>query len=183
VPLERTASSSTSYVGEISGTAHDAGHVLVWAPRRPEDPHPSADVLAALARTLVPRQAPFLFVDFDDAADRKANAQAIRAALGDRRLALVVVLGNLTGDALKLTTPYGDLIPALDSYASEAGARSIVTRSTAPITALDGIAPFADVRTVLVESAGGTGDLRPDAAAFLGYLAGRLALRAEELPK
>jgi hypothetical protein len=93
------------------------------------------------------------------------------------------VLGNLTGNALKFTTPYGDLIPAIDRYATQAGARSIVTQSTAPLTALDGIAPYVDLRSVLVDSAGGTGDLRPDAAAFVGYLAGRLSLGAEELPK
>jgi peptide/nickel transport system permease protein len=183
VPLERRASSASSFVGEVAGAAHDAGHILVWAPRRAGDPHPSADVLAALARTLAPRQTPFIFVDFDDSVDPKANAQLIRATFGDRRISLVIVLGNLTGDALKFTTPYGDLIPAIDRYATQAGARSVVTQSTAALTALDGIAPFVDLRSVLVESAGGSGDLRADAAAFVGYLAGRLALGAEELPK
>ena len=183
IPLERKASSATSFVGEVAGAAHDAGHVLVWAPRRSGDPHPSADVLAALSRVLTPRGVPFIFVDFDDSVDPKGSAQLIRASLGDRRISLVIVLGNLSGDALKLTTPYGDLIPAFDLYAAAAGARAVVTQSTAAITALDGIAPFADLRSVLVETAGGSGDLRPDAAAFVGYLAGRLALGAEELPK
>ncbi len=183
VPLERQASSTISYIGEIPGVAHDAGHILVWAPRRPGDPHPSAGALAAVARSLAPRRAPFVFVDFDGSADQKAAEQTIREALGDRRISLVIVLGNLTGDALKFTTPYGDLIPAMDRYATEAGARSAVTQSTAPLTALDGIAPFVGIKSVLLESAGGTGDLRPDAAAFVGYLAGRLALGAEELPK
>jgi peptide/nickel transport system permease protein len=183
VPLERRSSSSISFVGEIAGAAHDAAHILVWAPRRAGDPHPSTDVLAALARTLVPRASPFILVDFDGSVDPKVNAQLIRAAFGDRRISLVIVLGNLTGNALKFTTPYGDLIPAIDRYATQAGARSIVTQSTAPLTALDGIAPYVDLRSVLVDSAGGTGDLRPDAAAFVGYLAGRLSLGAEELPK
>jgi hypothetical protein len=182
VPLEKFASSTTSYVGEVPGVAHDTGHILVWA-RRSDDSHPSADVLAALARTLVLRRAPFIFVDFDSSGDPRASEQSIRSALGDRRISLVVVLGNLSGDALKFTTPYGDLIPALDLYATQAGARSVVTQATAALTALDGIAPYVDIRSVLVESAGGSGDLRPDAAAFVGYVAGRLALGAEELPK
>ena len=183
VPLARTASSATSYLGEVPGAAHDAGHIVVWAARRPGDPHPSSDVLAALGRSLGASRLPFIFVDFDDSVDPRASAQLIRAAFGDRRIAFVIVLGNLTGDALKFATPYGDLIPALDLYASEAGARSVVTQSTAALTALDGIAPYVDIRSVLVDSAGGAGDLRPDAAAFVGYFAGRLALGAEEIPK
>ncbi len=183
VPLERRVGSATSFVGEVADVPHDAGYVLVWCIRHADDPHPSADVLAALAKMLAPRRVPFIFVDFDDSVDPTANTATIRAALAGQRIALVVVLRDLTGDALKLTTPYGDLIPAFDLYAAQAGARSVVTRSTAALTALDGIAPFADVRSVLVESAGGTGDLRPDAAALVGYLAGRLALGAEELPK
>ena len=183
VPLERRVGSATSFVGEVAGAPHDAGHILVWSIRHAGDPHPSADVLAALGRALAPRRVPFIFVDFDDSIDPTADTATIRAALAGRRIALVVVLRNLTGDALKFTTPYGDLIPAIDLYAAQAGARAVVTRSTAPLTALDGIAPFADVRSVLADSAGGTGDLRPDAAALVGYLAGRLALGAEELPK
>jgi len=183
VPLARTASSATSYLGEVPGAAHDAGHIVVWAARRPGDPHPSSDVLAALGRSLGASRLPFIFVDFDDSVDPRASAQLIRAAFGDRRIAFVIVLGNLTGDALKFATPYGDLIPALDLYASEAGARSVVTQSTAALTALDGIAQYVDIRSVLIDSAGGSGDLRPDAAAFVGYLAGRLSLGAEELPK
>jgi ABC-type dipeptide/oligopeptide/nickel transport system permease subunit len=183
VPLERKASTASSYVGEVAGAAHDAGHVLVWAVRRPGDPNASADVLAALGRTLALRASPFIFVDFDDSVDPKANAQLIKTAFGDRRISLVIVLGNLTGDALKLTTANGELIPAFDLYAAQSGARAVMTQSTAAPTALDGIAPFVALRTVVVDSAGGTGDLRPDAAAFVGYLAGRLALDAEELPK
>ncbi len=183
VPLERRAGSAVSYVGEVAGARHDAGHILVWAPRRVDDPHPSADVIAAVARSVAPGQLPFIFVDFDDSIDAKTSAQLIRTSFGDRRISLVIVLGSLTGDALKFTTPYGDLIPAMDLYAAQAGARSAVTHSTAAITALDGIAPFVDLRTVLVESAGGSGDLRGDAAAFLGYVAGRLSLGAEELPR
>jgi len=182
VPLERKTSSATSYIGEVDGVAHQAGHVLIWAPR-----HAGAvagtDVLSALAGTLAARHAPFIFVDFDESGDPRADTQVIRTALGDRRISLVIVLGNLKGDALKFTTPNGDLIPALDLYARQAGARAIVTQSTAALTALDGIAPFVDVKSVLVDSAGGDGDLRPDAAAFVGYLAGRLALGGEELPK
>ena len=44
-----------------------------------------------------------------------------------------------------------------------------------------GSGAYADTRAVLVQGAGAAGDLRSDAAALLGYLAGRRALGAEEL--
>lgn len=183
VPLARAVATVRSVAGEVGDVPHNAGHFLIWAIRQPADPQQGADVLAALARTLAPRRMPFIFVDFDGSVDPKANAKAVRDAVGDRRISLVIVLGDLNGDALKLTTPYGDLIPALDLYAAHAGARAVVTQTTAPITALSGIAPYSDVKTVVLDRAGGSGDLSPDAAALVGYLAGRLALGAEELPR
>jgi hypothetical protein len=45
------------------------------------------------------------------------------------------------------------------------------------------LAPLLEFKTVIVSGNGGSGDLRPDAAALVGYLAGRLALGAEELPR
>jgi hypothetical protein len=71
----------------------------------------------------------------------------------------------------------------MDHYAEKAGARYEVTRTTPMASALADIAPFFDVKTVLVTGSGGDGDVRPDAAALVGYLAGRLALGAEELPR
>ncbi len=184
VPLERKAATATTVLGEVADVPHAVGHVMVWAVRQPGDPHPSADALAAVARALAPRGSPFIFVDFDPSVDPKQSAQSVRDALGDRRVSLVVVMRNLNGDALRFTTPFGDLIPALDLYASQARARALVTQTTAPITSLDGIAPFIDLKTVLIEGTGDSGgDLRGDAAAVVGYLAGRLALGAEELPR
>lgn len=183
VPLQETTSGTTSWIGEVGDVAHDVGHVLIWARRQGDETQPTADVLGALARSLEPRHVPFIFVSFDGSADPKSGAQQIRDVLGDRRVSLVVVLGSLNGTALKLTTPYGDLIPAFDLYARQADARAIAALSTPPVTALSDLAPFPDLKTVVIGSAGGSGDLRPDAAAFVGYLAGRLALGAEELPR
>ena len=95
----------------------------------------------------------------------------------------VVVLDELQGSALKFVTPYGDLIPALDLYADKANARHEVTRTTELIGALSGVAPFVDLKTVVIKGSGTAGDLGPDAAALIGYLAGRQGARAEELPR
>ncbi len=183
VPLERRAESVTSFVGEVGGASSDSGRVLIWALRRPGAGHPSADVAAALARELGRRQLPFIFVDFDPSVDPRANAQSVGEVLKGERISLVVVLDKLDGTALRFTTPYGDLIPMFELYAERAGARHEVTRSTANIGALSDLAPFIQIKTVLVSGNGGEGDLRPDAAALLGYLAGRLALGAEEVPR
>jgi peptide/nickel transport system permease protein len=183
VPLRRESASVTSLVGEVRDVPGDAGRILVWAIRRPGEQNPSADVLAALARVAASRRVPFVFVDFDPSVDPNANAKSIGEALADRRISLVVVLDRLEGGKLRFTTPYGDLIPAMDHYAEKAGARYEVTRTTPMASALADIAPFFDVKTVLVTGSGGDGDVRPDAAALVGYLAGRLALGAEEVPR
>ena len=183
VPLERREASVTSFVGEVGGVPSEAGRVLIWAVRRPGAMHPSADVAAALARELGGRRVPFIFVDFDPSVDPRVNAQNIGDVLKDRRISLVIVLDQLDGTALRFTTPYGDLIPMLDLYAEKADARHEITRSTANIGALSDLAPFIQIKTVLARGNGGDGDLRPDAAAFIGYLAGRLALGAEEVPR
>jgi len=183
VPLERRSATTTSYVGEVPGVSPTTPRILVWAPRR-DSPHPATDVLAALAREVGPRRLPFVFVDFDRTGETRANLDAVRTALAGRTIGLVVVLDWLDGTALRFTTPYGDLIPAFDLYAQEAGARFERTGQTAAISELAEVAPFIDLRTVVVRGAGGSdGDLRPDAAALLGYVAGRLALGAEELPR
>jgi peptide/nickel transport system permease protein len=181
VPLERRTAVATSYVAEVAGVAADAPRVLVWAPRKPAD-HPSADALAAVGRALAARKVPFILVDYDDFLDRAGTVAAIRAVLGDRRIALVLVLERLDGTALRFTTPYGDLIPAIDLYADRASARHEVTRATATMGQLAERAPFIDLKTVIIGGNGGQGDLRPDASALIGYLAGRIALGADELP-
>jgi len=113
--------------------------------------------------------------------DPRANAQAVSQVLGPRRIDLVVVIDELDGDALRFTTANGDLIPAFDLYADKADARHVTTTATAPIGELTNVVPFIDQPTVVVTGSGGASDLRPDAAALIGYLAGRLALGAEEL--
>jgi ABC-type dipeptide/oligopeptide/nickel transport system permease subunit len=184
VPLARARALVTSYVGEVGGVSRDSGRVLVWRERKADEPSFSTrDVLAALARALGDRRVPVVFVDFDPAVDPKANAKAIATALQDRRISLVIVLDRVDGSALRFTTANGELIPALDMYADKAAARHELTRTTATATAVSDVAPLLDYKTVVVSGNGGAGDLRPDAAAFVGYLAGRLALGAEELPR
>jgi peptide/nickel transport system permease protein len=181
VPLTRTTAAARSYVGEVPGVAIDAPRVVVWAPRKAAAAHPSSDVLAILARTLGSRGAPFIFVDFDPAVDPRANARAISEVLGPRRIDLVVVIDDLDGEALRFTTANGDLIPAFDLYADKADARHVTTTATTPIGGLPDVVPFIDQRTVVMSGSGGASDLRPDAVAVIGYLAGRIALGAEEL--
>ncbi len=181
VPLTRTTAAARSYVGEVPGVSVDAPRVVVWAPRKAAAAHPSSDVLATLARTLGSRGVPFIFVDFDPAVDPRANAQAISDVLGPRRIDLVVVIDDLDGDALRFTTANGDLIPAFDLYADKADARHVTTTATASIGELTNVVPFIDQRSVVMSGSGGASDLRPDAVAVIGYLAGRLALGAEEL--
>jgi peptide/nickel transport system permease protein len=184
VPLARERALVTSYVGEVEGVFGDGGRVLVWSERKPDEPtSPTRDVLAALARTFGDRRVPFVFVDFDPAVDKKGNAKAIAQALQGRRISLVLVLDRLDGTALRFTTANGELIPALDLYADKAAARHEVTRTTASATVVSDVAPLLDYKTVVVSGNGGPGDLRSDAAALVGYLAGRLAHGAEELPR
>jgi ABC-type dipeptide/oligopeptide/nickel transport system permease subunit len=185
VPLERASAHVRSLVGEVGGVPTDRGRVLVWAVRHAGAAFPSADVAAALARELTARGSPFIFVDFDPSVDPTGNSRQVADALKDRRIALVIVLDDVDGAALRFTTPYGDLIPAIDRYADEAGARHVPTRSTLNIEdwSWPGVRPFFDVKGILVSATQGDGDLRGDAAALVGYLAGRLALGAEELPR
>jgi peptide/nickel transport system permease protein len=182
VPLARKTEAVTSHVATVANAPKDAAHVVVWNIKRPGVPHPGEDVLAALGRSLADRGVPFIFVNFDPSLDADANAKSIRDLLKDRRLGLVVVLERLDGPSLRFTTPHGDLIPAFDLYAEKAGAPYQPTRTTPSIGSIAAVAPFFDVKTVVLDGSRGDGDMRVDAAAVLGYLAGRLALGAEELP-
>jgi len=184
VPLARERRVVTSYIGEVTDASSQRGRIVIWRERRPDEPNSlTRDVLAALARTLSNRRVPFIFVDFDPAVDVKLNAKAVGEALTDRKIALVVVLDRLDGTALRFTTANGELIPALDLYATKAAARHEVTRTTASASAASEFAPLIEFKTVIISSNGGAGDLRADAAAVVGYLAGRLALGAEEVPR
>lgn len=183
VPLRREVAAATSIVGEIPNAAETAGRILIWSVRRPHSAMPAGDVLAGLARALAGSRVPFVLVDFDPGVDPTLNAQHIREVLGGRRIVLVIVLDRLEGDALTFTTPHGDLIPALDLYAERSGARFITTRETSSVADIAAFAPFIDLKTVVIRSRSGEADRRSDTAAVLGYLAGRLALGAPEVPR
>jgi peptide/nickel transport system permease protein len=184
VPLARAQALVTSYVGEVGGVPGDAGRIVVWRERKADEPNSATgDALAAVVRALGGRRVPFIFVDFDPSVDARLGTKAVSEVLNARRITLVVVLDQLAGSALKFTTANGELIPALDLYAERAGARHDVTRTTASAAVMSDTAPLLDVKTVVVSGNGGHGDLRGDAAALVGYLAGRLALGAEELPR
>jgi peptide/nickel transport system permease protein len=182
VPLERRTVASSSFVGEVPTSSSDTPRVLVWTQRHISDA-PTADVFAAVAASVGRRDVPFIFVDFDGYGDRTANLESVKEVLASRHIALVIVVDHLAGTALRFTTPYGELIPAFDLYADRAGARHETTRTTATLSQLSEIAPFIELRTIHVTGDGKPGDLRADTAALLGYIAGRISLGAEELPR
>jgi peptide/nickel transport system permease protein len=183
VPVERQTAAVTSFVAEVPDAPADAARVVVWNIHRPGATNPGEDVLAAVGRSVAGRRVPLILVNFDPSIDPAANAKVIGEVLKDRRIGLVIVLDHLDGSALRFTTPYGDLIPALDLYANKAAASHVTTRTTPTSASLAEVAPFFDIKTVLVDGNRGDGDRRADAAALIGYLAGRLALGAEELPR
>jgi peptide/nickel transport system permease protein len=180
VSLREEATTFTSQVAEVAGVPDDAGRVVVWVARDDEtnavDPK-RTDVLAALARFAVARNAPFVFVDFDD----RSDSRAVRDALTQHRVTLVLVLDDFDGGVLRFTTVNGDLIPALDLYAEKAGALFETTRQTSRIGEV--LEPLPGIKTVVISARGDPGDARPDVVAVIGYLAGRLALGAPELPR
>ncbi len=182
VPLKLRSASTTSYLGEVSGAPEDAARVLVWGIRKP-DTQASVEVVSAVGRALSDRQVPFILVSFDPTVDAAANARFVRQALGDRTIGLVLVVNDLEGSALRFTTPNGELIQALDLYAKRTGAPFRPTLETARPADLVGLAPFPDVRTVVLGADGEQGDLRGEVAALIGYIAGRWALGAPELPR
>ena len=122
-------------------------------------------------------------MDFDPTLDPNANAAQIAAALGSREVALIIVLDGLSGSALRFSSPFGDLIPAVDLYADRAGARHLVTRATTRIDdwVWPGSGAYPDTRAVLAQGSGAADDLRADAASLIAYIAGRYILGAEEL--
>lgn len=184
VPVSYASDDVTSYVGVTPGISVARGHVLLWAVRRPGATHPTSAVLEHVASALAGHPLPFVYVDFDPAVDAVVNAKAVADSLGGRRIALVVVLDRLDGSALDLVSPFGDLIPAFERYAETAGVPHTSARSTPTVAALGDNAPLPGVRTILITgNQEGGGDLRAPAAALVGYLAGRIAVGAEEVPK
>lgn len=184
VPLSEQTSGVASHVAEVAGAPDELGRVVVWAERTRTDAgdlepdRARADILATLAGVMKEREAPFIFVDHDP----RMDPSVVRKAFGDRRIALVIYLGSLEGGVLRFRTLNGDLVPAFDLYAEEAGARHELTRATASSNTLGAVRPFIDVKTVVI-STNGPGDPRADTAAVIAYVAGRLALGAPELPR
>jgi hypothetical protein len=185
VALERVSAHVRSVVGEVAGVPDDVGRIVVWGVRRVGSAYATADVLAALARDLGPRRAPFVFVEFDPAVDPTVNSLSVADVLAGRRIALMLILESVDGRELRFNTTFGELIPAIDTYADTVGARHAVTRTTDRIDTWQwtGIRPFFQRKAIVIAGSGGSGDLRGDAGALIGYLAGRHALGAEELPR
>ncbi len=151
LPVERVAATPRSLIG----TTGDAPRILVWAvtPGTRLSSRPALDALAGTIRALAGRT-------------------------GEE----VAFLDDLEGETLRFDTNSSDLIPAFDEYAERSGARAQLTRGSAGDDfTWPGIQAFQKSRSVVITGTGGAGDLRADAAALLGYVAGRDALDAPEL--
>lgn len=181
LPVERVSVTPRSLVGATGA----APRVLVWAvtPGTRLSSRPALDALAASIRALADRTGEEVaFVVFDRAGDPLGNARQVADLLGRTRWDLIIVLDDLEGERLRFSTISSDLIPAFDEYALRSGARAQLTRG--PVGddfTWPGIQAFPRSRSVVVTGSGGAGDLRADAAALLGYIAGRDALGAPEL--
>ena len=180
--IARVTATPKSLVGVTPG---EPSRVLIWAvmPATRGSSQPAADALAAFIRSLAGRTgAGIAIVAFDRTADPIGNARAIAEVLGRTRWDTIVVLDDLEGDRLRFETVYGDLIPMFDEYASRSGARAAITRGSASSDSTwPGMEAFARSRATVVRATGTDGDVRPDVAALLGYIAGRDALGAPEL--
>ena len=188
VPVSQVRAHVSSVVAESPAPA-DAKRIVVWAVAHPSsigDREP-VEAMAAAAHAIAGRDLPFIFVAFDPSVDPSGNAQMVADLLRGKKLGMFIVLDDLVGGALSFRTAFGDLVPAFDRYADKAGVPHLVTRSTVnrdtELWTWPGIAPFIDERSVIVSGDGGSGDLRASAAALIGYVAGRDALGAEELPR
>jgi peptide/nickel transport system permease protein len=179
VPLKSETTSYTSLVAEVQGAQEEAGRIVIWTRRdlgHTDVELQNRDVLTSIARFAASRRAPFIFVEYDP----RADTEAIREYLADRRVLLVLVLDRFDGGQLAFYTSNGDLIPAMNLYAEKARASYDLTRRT--LLAIQQVGqPLPEFKTVVMSSYGGTGDRRADAVAFVGYLAGRLELGAPEL--
>jgi peptide/nickel transport system permease protein len=180
--VARVSATPRSLVGVTPG---DPARVLIWAvmPATRGSSRPATDALAAFIRSLAGRTgAGLAIVAFDRTADPIGNSRAIADLLGRTRWDTIVVLDDLEGDRLRFETIYGDLIPMFDEYASRSGARAAITRgSSGSDSSWPGMDAFPKSRAMVVRATGADGDVRPDVAALLGYIAGRDALGAPEL--
>lgn len=183
LPIARVNATPRSLVGITPG---EPSRVLIWAvmPATRGSSRPATDALAAFVRSLPGRTgAGLAIVAFDRTGDPLGNARAIADLLGRDRWDTIVVLDDLDGERLRFQTIYGDLIPMFDEYAKRAGARAATTRSIANPESSSwlGMEAFPKSRWTVIRGTGEGGDTRADAAALLGYIAGRDALGAPEL--
>ena len=180
--IARVTATPRSLVGVTPG---ESARVLIWAvmPATRGSSRPATDALAAFIRSLAGRTGVGLaIVAFDRTADPIGNARVIADILGRTRWDTIVVLDDLEGDLLRFETIYGDLIPMFDEYASRSGARAAITRGSASADwSWPGMEAFPKSRATVVRATGNEGDVRPDVAGLLGYIAGRDALGAPEL--
>jgi peptide/nickel transport system permease protein len=183
LPVGPVSIASRSLVGERP-TSSGGPRLVIWCVMPSASDDGAADVAADLAR-LISRRAVdgAIVVFFDPRGDQRANANLVRDRLGDRRVGLLLVVEGLRGDHLEVLSASPDLVPASDRSAQVAG-RVIAQRSAASDVqwAWFGVNAFADARALWLRGAGPAGrDLRPDAAAYLGYVVGRWAIGAAEL--
>jgi peptide/nickel transport system permease protein len=183
LPIARVSATPRSLIGVTPGAP---SRILIWAvmPATRGSSAPTTDALAATVRSLAGRPgAALAVVAFDRTADPLGNARAVADVLGRTQWDLIVVLDDLDGDRLRFQTIFGDLIPMFDEYAKRSGARAAITRSISNPEGSSwlGMQAFPKSRWTVVRATGDGGDLRADAAALLGYIAGRDALGAPEL--
>ena len=179
VPLKSTTTTYSSLIAEVPGIPADQGRIIVWTRRNLGDTDvelQDRDVLTSIARFAAARRAPYMFVEYDP----RADTDAIREFVGERRVLLVIVLDRFDGGQLAFYTASGDLIPTFNLYAEKAQASYDLTRKT--LLAVQQVyQPLPRYKTLVMSSYGGVGDRRADALAFVGYLTGRLELGAPEL--
>jgi hypothetical protein len=178
VPLRADTTTATSVVGEVPGFADDVGRIVVWAEMNiggTSTETARRDALASVATYAAQRRLPFIFVYFNKA----LGADEIRSFLHERRVLLVVVLGEVERTRFRFTTPNGDLIPAFDLYAENAGLQHDITRRSAPSEFF--AAPLRELKTIIVDSVGEKRDARGDVLALMAYASGRRTLGAPEL--
>ena len=194
LPVGAVHSISHSTVAFTAARA-DTHRLVLWAmaPSSVDGSRGGADALSALVRSIDLHASPGLaFVMFDPRGDPVANAAAVKAIIGPGVVDAVLVVDTLAGSRLTFQTTYGDLILAIDDYASRAGAAFARTSrtldpdqsATGDLMRETGIGAFVDWHWILIRGAGPSVTdlgLRDDAAAVLGYAVSRFLAGAPEL--
>lgn len=194
LPIGPVTETSRSLVALTPGSA-GSHRLVIWAvaPSLATGSRSAADALVAVVRSLGGQARPALaFVVFDPRGDPLANAIAVRATLGSAVIDDVLAIESLGGPALRFSTTYGDLVPAVDAYAAAVGASAARTAAalspgaaeTGDLMQAAGLSVFTQEHWVLVSGQGpvtDSNDLRADAAAVIAYAIGRYARQAPEL--